>query len=102
MTASSLIDAATLRQVVVAFLPAGGVLDRLGDNRDKAREKARETMVVLGGLAFRGGGASSSAKSKGSGTETPLMMFERYLREGGLASKVWRVREQVGLFCRIV
>ncbi|KAF7965882.1 hypothetical protein HWV62_32610 [Athelia sp. TMB] len=91
---SSLIDVSTLRHVIIAFLPTGGVVDRLGEPREKAREKARETLVVLGGLAFRGGGASSSAKAKASGTETPLMMFERYLREGGLASKVWRVREQ--------
>lgn len=92
--ASSLIDAVTLRQVLIAFLPVGGVLDRLGDNREKAREKARETLVVLGGLAFRGGGTSSiSSKSKAG--ETPLMLFERFLREGGLSSKVWRVREQV-------
>ncbi|OBZ76525.1 Protein STU1 [Grifola frondosa] len=44
------IDAHTLRQVLQAFLPAGGVLDRLGDSRERAREKARETLVILGGL----------------------------------------------------
>lgn len=84
----------TLRQVLAAFLPTGGILDRLGDNREKAREKARETLVILGGLAFRAGGTSSMS-SKAKGTETPLMTFEKYLREGGLGSKVWRVREQV-------
>lgn len=93
MVTSSLVDIFTLRQVLVAFLPSGGVFDRLGDNREKARDKARDTLVVLAGLAFRGGGTSSMSKSKG--TETPLMMFERYMREGGLGSKVWRVREQV-------
>lgn len=31
----------------------------------------------------------------GKGTEPPVAMFERFLREGGLASKVWKVREQV-------
>ena len=96
--ASSLIDAHTLRQVLAAFLPSGGVIDRLGDNREKARDKARETLVVLAGLAFRGGGSSSiSTKSKGT-VETPLMIFERHLKEGGLGSKVWRVREQVRSF----
>lgn len=70
------------------------MIDRLGDTREKAREKAKQTLVVLGGLAFRGGGGSSIF-SKSKPTETPMMFFERHLREGGLASKVWRVREQV-------
>lgn len=93
---SAVVDAVTLRQVLTAFLPAGGVIDRLGD-REKAQTKARETLVILGGLAFRTGGSSAMpAKSRDKGPETPLMIFERYMREGGLASKVWRVREQVG------
>lgn len=79
--------------MLAAFLPSGGVFDRLGDTREKARDKAGEILVVLAGFAFRGGGSSISAKSKG--TETPLMIFERHMREGGLGSKVWRVREQV-------
>lgn len=80
-----------------ALLPSGGVLDRLGDAREKAREKARETLVILGGMAFRAGGSSiASGKGReGKGPETPLMIFERTLREQGFASKVWRVREQV-------
>ncbi|KAG6833770.1 hypothetical protein H0H87_001202 [Tephrocybe sp. NHM501043] len=87
-------DAATLRQVLNAFLPAGGVIERLGD-REKAQLKARETLVVLGGLAFRTGtGSAMSSKSKDKGPETPLAMFERFMREGGLASKIWKVREQ--------
>lgn len=69
------------------------MIDRLGDAREKAREKAKQTLVILGGLAFHGGSSSISSKSKP--TETPMMFFERHLREGGLASKVWRVREQV-------
>ena len=94
---SPTVDVVTLRQVLIAFLPAGGVVDRLGDNREKTREKARETLVILGGLAFRAGGTGSvSSKSKdGKGPESPLMIFERFLKEGGLGSKVWRTREQV-------
>ena len=81
-------------------MPAGGgVVDRLGDARERAREKARETLVVLGGFAFRAGGGSGSqimSRSRdGKGPETPLQLLERFLREGGLTSKVWRVREQV-------
>lgn len=92
---SSAIDAFHLRQVLAAFLSAGGVIERLGDSRERVREKARETVVILGGLAFRATGSSTLNKSKDGKAETPLAMFEKYLREGGLANKVWRVREQV-------
>jgi CLIP-associating protein 1/2 len=50
---------------------------------------------MLGGYAFRCNTASSSLRAKeGKGPETPLMIFEKFLKEGGLASKVPRVREQ--------
>ncbi|KAH7903720.1 clasp N terminal-domain-containing protein, partial [Hygrophoropsis aurantiaca] len=88
-------DTATLRQVMLAFLPAPGVFERLGDSREKARDKARETLVILGGLAFRSTpSVSTSSKIKDSRIETPLAMFERFLKDSGLSSKVWRVREQ--------
>jgi CLIP-associating protein 1/2 len=96
---SSVVDTVTLRQVLVAFLPPGGLIERLGD-RERAQIKARETLVILGGLAFRSGASSSAMSTKsrdGKGPETPLMMFERYLRELGFASKVWKVREQVSV-----
>lgn len=93
---SSFIDVYTLRQALVAFLPPGGVIDRLGDAREKPREKARETLVILGGMAFRSGSGSAMSRSReGKGPETPLMIFERFLKEVGFASKVWRLREQV-------
>lgn len=93
------VDASSLRHVLTAFLPAGGLIERLGDNREKSREKARESMVVLGGLALRCGTSSlhTSVRGRdtGKGSETPLMIWERFMRENGLQSKVWRVREQV-------
>ena len=81
-------------------MPAGGgVLDRLGDARERPRDCARETLVAMGGFAFRAGGSaaagSAMSRSRDKGPETPLQLFERLLREGGLTSKVWRVREQV-------
>ncbi|KAJ7699888.1 clasp N terminal-domain-containing protein [Mycena rosella] len=84
LTPSSVVDTSTLRQVL-----------RLGD-KERAQIKARETLVILGGLAFRSGVTSSimSTKSRDKGPETPLMIFERHLREIGFASKVWKVREQ--------
>ncbi|KAJ8086257.1 suppressor of tub2 mutation [Marasmius tenuissimus] len=92
---STLVDVMTLRQVLNALLPPGGLLDRLGD-REKAQQKARETLVVLGGLAFRAPGQSalSTSTRSGKGIETPMAIFERFLRENGLSSKVWKVREQ--------
>ncbi|GJE84641.1 clasp N terminal-domain-containing protein [Phanerochaete sordida] len=93
---STLIDVPMLRQVLNAFLPAGGILDRLGDSRDRARERARESLVLLGGYAFRCAGPGSSVRSTrdGKGPETPMMIFERHVKELALTSKVWRVREQ--------
>lgn len=96
--ASAFIDIPTLRQVLTSFLPLGGLVERLGD-KEKAQAKARETLVILGGFAFRSGATSAmSARAReGKGPETPIMIFERFLKEGGLASKVWKVREQVRL-----
>ncbi|KAI0721862.1 clasp N terminal-domain-containing protein [Cerioporus squamosus] len=94
---SSPVDAHALRMVLTQLMPAGGgVIDRLGDSRERARDKARETLVLMGGFAFRCGstGSHMNKSRDGKGPETPLQLFERYLREGGLMSKVWRVREQ--------
>ncbi|KAJ6599260.1 clasp N terminal-domain-containing protein [Mycena vulgaris] len=96
LTPASVVDTATLRQVLVAFLPPGGLVERLGD-KERAQLKARETLVILGGLAFRSGGSGSTMSTKSrdtKGPETPMMIFERHLREIGFASKVWKVREQ--------
>lgn len=90
---SAAYDIPILRLALNAFLPAGGVIDRLGD-KEKVQAKARESLVLLGGYSFRAGGSTMSIKS-GKGQETPLSIFERVLKEGGLSSKVWKVREQV-------
>ncbi|KAI0049577.1 hypothetical protein FA95DRAFT_1581638 [Auriscalpium vulgare] len=93
--ASATVDTYVLRQIINAFLPPGGIIDRLGDSREKAREKARESLALIAGYAFRHGGGSVMGRSKdGKNSETPLQIFERLMKEGGLGSKVWRVREQ--------
>lgn len=91
---SNLIDASTLRLALTSFLQPGGVIDRLGD-KERAQTKARDTLVILGGYAFRYGGGSAVSSKSGKAVETPIAVFERFLKEGGLASKVWKVREQV-------
>ncbi|KAJ3790562.1 clasp N terminal-domain-containing protein [Lentinula aff. detonsa] len=94
---SSIIDAYALRQLLNAFLPTGGLFERLGD-KEKAQMKAREALVILGGFAFRAPGSTMATMSTGSrsgkGPETPLAVYERFLRENGLSSKVWKAREQ--------
>ena len=89
----------TLRQALISFLPPGGVIDRLGD-KERAQLKARDTLVILGGFAFRSGSGSAISKAS-KGVETPLAIFERFLKDGGLASKVWKVREQVHVLSRL-
>jgi len=91
------IDAFNLRQALTAFLTPGGLFERLGDSREKPRDKARESLVLLGGYAFKfaGGSAFASKSSSSKGPETPLAIFERFVKESGFGSKVWRVREQV-------
>jgi CLIP-associating protein 1/2 len=93
---SGVLDVVTLRQALTSFLPAGGVIDRLGD-KERAQLKARDTLVILGGFAFRSGSGSAISKAS-KGVETPIAIFERLLKEVGLASKVWKVREQVHVF----
>lgn len=89
----SAIDVVTLRHVMSAFLPSPGVIERLGDSREKARDKARETLVMIGGFAFRCSPSGSRLVTLKT-AEAPIAMFERLLKENGLSSKVWRVREQ--------
>ncbi|PFH52674.1 hypothetical protein AMATHDRAFT_74133 [Amanita thiersii Skay4041] len=95
-TASSVVvDGVILRQALNAFLPSGGIIERLGD-KEKVQARAHECLVILGGLAFRLGSPSTlvSRSVNGKSLETPFMMFERFLRDAGLASKIWKVREQ--------
>ena len=75
------------------------MIDRLGD-KERAQLKARDTLVILGGFAFRSGSGSAISKA-GKGVETPIAIFERLLKEFGLTSKVWKVREQVHVFSRL-
>jgi CLIP-associating protein 1/2 len=96
---TGVVDSVILRQILTAFLPAGGLIDRLGDSRERIRESAREAMVVLGGIAFRTGASSLQGsfrqKDTGKGPETPYMIWERFFKESGLQSKSAKVREQV-------
>jgi len=88
------IDVVTLRQALTAFLPPGGLIDRLGD-KERAQAKARESLVILGGFAFRASSTSTISSKSGKGPDMPVTIFERSLKEVGLGSKVWKVREQV-------
>lgn len=93
-SSSSGIDMYALRQVFGAFLTPGGIVDRLGD-KERLQAKARESLVLIGGYAYRAGSSSTFLSKSTKGGETPLAAFERVVKETGLASKVWKVREQV-------
>ena len=73
-----MVDIFTLRQVLNAFLPTGGLFERLGD-KERSQVKARETLVILGGFAFRSSGPSSTlstgSKMGAKGPETPMAMY---------------------------
>lgn len=84
-----------LRQAFLAFLPSGGIIDRLGEQRDTIRNLSRDALVEIGVIAIRHGVASSSTLRKGERAETLYSLFEKYVKEVGFASKVWRIREQV-------
>lgn len=92
-SAAATSDAVWLRQALTAFLSSGGILDRLGDSRDSARLRARETLAAIGGSVFRH--SSTMATKQSRSQESPMALFERLVREGAFASKAWRVREQV-------
>jgi CLIP-associating protein 1/2 len=93
---SAIIDTSTLRLVLTTLLSL--VLERLGD-KDRVQVKARESIALLGGYAFKSGTSTiAAARARdGKGPEPPSMIFERSLKELGLASKVWKIREQVRL-----
>ncbi|KAG8992281.1 suppressor of tub2 mutation, partial [Tulasnella sp. 427] len=88
-----------LRHAIVAFLPPGGVVDRLGEQREKARDSARLALVEISGAAFQSSPPTvgSRIKDVAKGHETPLALVEKYVKELGLGSKVARVREQTTL-----
>ncbi|KAG8713688.1 suppressor of tub2 mutation [Ceratobasidium sp. 395] len=92
-----------IRLAFTSFLPPGGIFDRLGDTRDRARDAAKAALVAMAGLAFEHGGPSHSMSTRGKdahrGPETPMMVFEKTFRDNGFGSKVTRVREQVRNTC---
>ncbi|KIO19258.1 hypothetical protein M407DRAFT_11490 [Tulasnella calospora MUT 4182] len=85
-----------LRQAISAFLPPGGVVDRLGEQREKARDSARLALVEICGAAFQSSPPSVGSRIKDvtKGHETPLALVEKHVKDHGLSSKVARVREQ--------
>ncbi|GAC94868.1 hypothetical protein PHSY_002441 [Pseudozyma hubeiensis SY62] len=70
------------------------VIEKLGDQKERIREAARTALVELGNAAYAISAAQVTTSGKGKETETPLGVFERTLREAGLAAKFARIREQ--------
>ncbi|EJT97660.1 hypothetical protein DACRYDRAFT_119320 [Dacryopinax primogenitus] len=89
----------SVRHALVAFMApgGGGLLERMGDARERTREGARQAVEALcerclafglGGMKGKGGGGSRGDP------ENVGALFEKYLKEGGFGSKVARTREQ--------
>ena len=83
-----------IRHALFAFLQPGGVIDRLAEQREKARDAARESLVVLC-IAASAYGPPGRVKDVVKGQEPPLWIVEKFVKELGLGSKAFRVREQV-------
>ncbi|CDZ97991.1 CLASP N-terminal domain [Phaffia rhodozyma] len=83
-----------LRSILHAFLPTGnGVIDRLAEPRERLRELARESLVILGETSAL---TSKSLAGSAAGKEeiTVLNLWEKAMREQGLSSKNVRIKEQ--------
>ncbi|KAG8941932.1 suppressor of tub2 mutation, partial [Tulasnella sp. 419] len=96
---SSAHGAHNIRQALLAFLPSGGVIDRLGETCEKARDAARAALVSITGAAFKSSTATHSThsargKEVAKGQESSMAIVEKHLKELGLGSKGFRVREQ--------
>ncbi|EST08791.1 CLASP N-terminal domain protein [Kalmanozyma brasiliensis GHG001] len=77
-------------------------IEKLGDQKERIREAARTALIELGNAAYAISSAQLTSSGKGKETETPLGIFERTLREGGLSAKMARVREQSVLLLPIL
>ncbi|GAK66531.1 uncharacterized protein PAN0_013c4753 [Moesziomyces antarcticus] len=78
------------------------VIDKLGDQKERIREAARTAIIELANAAYAISSGHITTSGKGKETETPLGIFERSLREAGLAAKFARVREQSVLLLPIL
>ncbi|RIA91704.1 clasp N terminal-domain-containing protein [Glomus cerebriforme] len=70
-----------LKNVVIAF--AAAVIDKLGDNRDKARDAASNVLLTMW---------ESATKNGGNAITGPLATI---IKETAYGHKQWRVREQI-------
>jgi CLIP-associating protein 1/2 len=96
-TSSSTRSSQDLRLAIMAFLAGGGIVDRLGEQREPVRRTARETLVSIGVATVKHSLPSGPGGRKGERLESPYSLFEKYIKEVGFGSKVWRVREQVSV-----
>ncbi|TKY88871.1 hypothetical protein EX895_002112 [Sporisorium graminicola] len=78
------------------------VIEKLGDQKERVREAARTALIELGNAAYTISSGHLTTSGKGKETETPLGIFERTLREAGLAAKFARIREQSVLLLPIL
>lgn len=69
-------------------------LERSGDAKDRVRDAAAKAVVTIGKTALAAPASGASLSSSRS-AETPIVAFERILRDSGIAAKSARIKEQV-------
>ncbi|KAK0557336.1 suppressor of tub2 mutation [Tilletia horrida] len=88
---------AHVRSAVTHLMPI--LIEKLGDQKERVREASRKALVQLGLSSFTvspppEANSGAGGLRKGKDLETPLMIFERLLRENALGAKAARVKEQ--------
>ncbi|CAD6911776.1 unnamed protein product [Tilletia controversa] len=75
------------------------LIEKLGDQKERVREASRKALTQLGSSAFIVSPPAdpNAAGRKGKELETPLMVFERLMRDNALGAKAARIKEQATL-----
>ncbi|KAE8269225.1 hypothetical protein A4X09_0g3129 [Tilletia walkeri] len=73
------------------------LIEKLGDQKERVREISRRALTQLGSSAFIVSPPPDPNARKGKELETPLMIFERLMRDNAMGAKAPRIKEQATL-----
>lgn len=85
---------AHVRAAVNHLMPI--LVEKLGDQKERVREATRKALTQLGHSAFIVSPPADTAPGarKGKEVETPLMIYERLMKDNALGAKAARIKEQ--------